>query len=42
MGISLGLVGLGAFGSAFADLFKARPTENVVAIYEAAKRCGRH
>jgi len=32
MGISVGLVGLGAFGGAFADLFKAHPTVDRIAL----------
>ncbi|HUW31200.1 MAG TPA: Gfo/Idh/MocA family oxidoreductase, partial [Planctomycetota bacterium] len=32
MGISIGLVGLGAFGSAFAELFKAHPLVDRVAL----------
>ncbi len=32
MGISLGLVGLGSFGSAFADLFKSHPLVDRVAL----------
>ena len=32
MGISLGLVGLGAFGGAFAELFKAHPLVDRVAL----------
>ena len=32
MGISIGLVGLGAFGSAFADLFKAHPAVDRIAL----------
>ena len=32
MGISIGLVGLGAFGSGFADLFKSHPAVNRVAL----------
>jgi len=33
MGISLGLVGLGAFGSTFADLFRRHPAVDRVALY---------
>ena len=32
MGISLGLVGLGGFGSAFADLFKSHPLVDRIAL----------
>ncbi|MCK5843683.1 MAG: Gfo/Idh/MocA family oxidoreductase, partial [Victivallales bacterium] len=32
MGISLGLVGLGSFGSAFADLFKSHPLVDRIAL----------
>jgi len=32
MGISIGLVGLGSFGSAFADLFKAHPAVDRIAL----------
>ena len=32
MGISLGLVGLGGFGSCFADLFKSHPLVSRVAL----------
>ena len=32
MGISLGLVGLGSFGSCFADLFKSHPLVSRVAL----------
>ncbi|MBN1583796.1 MAG: hypothetical protein JXA89_24025 [Anaerolineae bacterium] len=32
MGISLGLVGLGAFGSAFADLFMSHPLVDRIAL----------
>ena len=32
MGISLGLVGLGSFGSVFADLFKSHPLVDRIAL----------
>ena len=39
MGISLGLVGLGAFGSCFAPLFKSHPLVDRIALCDQEADC---
>ena len=40
MGISLGLVGLGSFGSGFAELFKRHPLVDRIALFEGPDPIG--